>query len=141
MTLNVIATGVYEKFSIDYQVQKSLITMVFVVVALIILLYISVMRTILNLDYQVNAIELAIKKTLGYSVLMKNRRYFVTAIVICAVNIIAAIVYTHQNEAELTAVTVAVPVVLLVLNIGLIYLLIHKIEAQKLTKILKGGAL
>lgn len=140
-SLAISSTNVYEKFAIEYQLQKSLIVMIVVVTLLILLLYISVLKTILSLDYQVNATELAIKKTLGYSVFEKNRKYFISAIVIGVINLIVSTVYMMKTDMEHPWIAIVVPIVLVLLNIGLIYLMILKIEAQKLMKILKGGAL
>ena len=139
--LKASATNVYEKFQIEYQVQKSLIAVFLLVTVLMILLYVSVLRTILQLDYQVNATELAIRKTLGESIWQKNRRYFVTALVIGGINLLAAGIYVYQTEMQYPLLVLGVPLVLTVINMGLIYRLIRKVEAQQIARILKGGAL
>ena len=121
--------------------QKSLIAVFLLVTVLMILLYVSVLRTILQLDYQVNATELAIRKTLGESIWQKNRRYFVTALVIGGINLLAAGIYVYQTEMQYPLLVLGVPLVLTVINMGLIYRLIRKVEAQQIARILKGGAL
>lgn len=139
--LQISMTNVYEKFQIEYQVQKSLIAVFLLVTVLMILLYVSVLRTILQLDYQVNATELAIRKTLGESILQKNRRYFVTALVIGGINLFAAGIYVYKTEMQHALFVLTVPCLLTAINIALIYRMIRKLEAQQLSKILKGGAL
>ena len=96
---------------------------------------------ILKLDYQVNATELAIRKTLGESMLQKNRRHFVGAAAVGVINLIIAVGLSHFAHLIPIAVAIAVPAVLFILNILLICFMIRRVEKQKLTKILKGGAL
>ena len=139
--LQISMTNVYEKFQIEYQVQKSLIAVFLLVTVLMILLYVSVLRTILQLDYQVNATELAIRKTLGESILQTNRRYFVTALVIGGINLLAAGIYVYKTGMQHALFVLTVPCLLTAINIALIYRMIRKLEAQQLSKILKGGAL
>lgn len=136
-----VVTSVYEKFKIDYQVQKTLLMLSILITILVLVFYTMVLQIVLKLDYQVNAVELAIKKTLGYSVFQKNSRHFVDAIVSGVANVIVSICYLRFVDVLPTVVVIAVPIALLILNMILIYILIVRIEKQKLSKILKGGAL
>ena len=88
-----------------------------------------------------NATELAIRKTLGESIWQKNRRYFVTALVIGGINLLAAGIYVYQTEMQYPLLVLGVHIVLTVINMGMIYRLIRKVEAQQIARILKGGAL
>ena len=111
------------------------------IAVLMLVFYISEIYTVLKLDYQVNATELAIRKTLGESMLQKNRRHFMGVVTVGIVNLILAICLSHFAKLLPLTAAVAVPIVLFVLNILLICFMIHCVEKQKLTKILKGGAL
>lgn len=134
--------SVYDKFQIDYQVQKTLILLSLVISLLLIVFYVSVLRTVLQLDYQVNALALAIQKTLGDSMLQKNARHFIGAILVGIVNLIAAVVYANAEDVTISLpLLLLVPIVLLALHFALLYFLIVRIEKQQIVKILKGGAL
>lgn len=136
-----IMTNIYEKFRIDYQVQKTVLLMSLLIAFLAFVFYISVMYTILKLDYQVHATELAIRKTLGESVLQKNRKHFTSAAGVLIVNLLLAVTASIWKQLLPLQAAIAVPVILFLLNILLIAALIRKIEKKKITKILKGGAL
>lgn len=71
----------------------------------------------------------------------RDSRHFVDAIVSGVANVIVSICYLRFVDALPTVVVIAVPIALLILNMILIYILIVRIEKQKLSKILKGGAL
>lgn len=134
-------TNVYEKFQIDYQVQKSLILLCAVIIFMMVLLCVSVLRTVLQLDYQVNAVEIAIQKTLGYGTFHKNRKHFIGAATVGVLNLIGAVVYAQTTGTLPLAVAIVAPLVLFGLHCVLLCFLIQKIEKQKIVKILKGGAL
>lgn len=136
-----IITNICEKFRIDFHRQKVLLIISIAISVLIAVFFISVSYIILRLDYQVNATELAIRKTLGESMLQKNRRHFAGAAAVGAVNLLLAVCLSHFTHLLPMAAAVAVPSVLFVLNILLICFMIRRVEKQKLTKILKGGAL
>lgn len=136
-----VMTNIYEKFCIDYQIQKALLMMCLLIACLAFIFYISVMYTILKLDYQVNATELAIRKTLGESVFRKNQKHFTGAAAVLIVNLLLAVTASLWKHLLPLSSAIAVPVILFLLNILLIAVLIRRIEKQKITKILKGGAL
>lgn len=136
-----IMTNIYEKFYIDYQIQKALLLMSVLIAFLAFIFYISVMYTILKLDYQVHATELAIRKTLGESVFQKNHKHFTGAAGVLIVNLLLAVTASLWKQLLPLSSAIAVPVILFLLNILLIAVLIRRIEKQKITKILKGGAL
>lgn len=84
---------------------------------LVLTFYIMVTKIILQLDYQVNAVELAIKKTLGYSVFRKNQSHFISAAICAVLNVIAVYLLRGYVQTLPTAVLILVPVVLLCLNL------------------------
>lgn len=136
-----ITVNAYEKFLIEFAIQLTLSIVAVVLVVMILIFYISVLHRVLELDYHVNAMELAIKKTLGYSVWRKNRKHFLGAVVTAALNCIVALVFRHYYPKLSLLTTLTIPLAMLLLHILLICILIAMIERQKLVKILKGGAL
>ncbi|MBP0967862.1 MAG: hypothetical protein J5722_09515, partial [Oscillospiraceae bacterium] len=136
-----IFRSVYDKFYAEYRKRQAYLLTSLLIAVLMLVFYISEIYTVLKLDYQVNATELAIRKTLGESMLQKNRRHFVGAAAVGFVNLVLAVCLSHFAHLLPMAAAVAVPAVLFVLNILLICFMIRRVEKQKLTKILKGGAL
>ncbi len=136
-----VLTNSYEKFQIDYHRQNMLTLTAILLAVLVLTFYIMVTRIILKLDYQVNAVELAIKKTLGYTIFRKNKFHFISAAICAVLNTIAVYLLLGYVQTLPLIVPVLVPVVLLCLNLLLLHTLIHRIEKQQLSKILKGGAL
>lgn len=136
-----VIRNVYEIFLYYYHFQQAALFGTIITILLAFTFYMTVHYIILKLDYQVNATELAIRKTLGESMLQKNRRHFVGAAAVGVINLIIAVCLSHFAHLLPLAAAVAVPAILFVLNILLICFMIRRVEKQKLTKILKGGAL
>lgn len=136
-----VIRNVYETFLYYYHLQCAAFFGALITILLALTFYIAVHNIILRLDYQVNATELAIRKTLGESMLQKNRRHFAGAAAVGAVNLLLAVCLSHFTHLLPMTAAIAVPVVLFALNILLICFMIRRVEKQKLTKILKGGAL
>ncbi|HAG12375.1 MAG TPA: hypothetical protein DCG49_00755 [Ruminococcus sp.] len=130
---------VYDRFYKEYRTRKTLLLMACLVSVMMFVFYISVMYTILKLDYQVNATELAIRKTLGESMLQKNKRHFISAAAVGGLNLCIAAIAVKM--LHLSAAAVLIPVMLYLLNNVLVCVMIRRVERQKITKILKGGAL
>lgn len=66
----------------DYHNQKMFLLTAVLLAILVLTFYIMVTQIILKLDYQVNAVELAIKKTLGYSIFQKIKRILSVPLVV-----------------------------------------------------------
>lgn len=135
-----IVTNSYEKFKIDYKVQKAFLMLSVFISILVTIFYVVVQYIILKLDYQVNALELSIKKTLGYSIWQRNHRHFINAFISGTLNIIVSVIFVKMGIFESIYIT-CVPLTLIILNLILIYVLVYRIEKEKIAKILKGGAL
>lgn len=140
-TFNPILTNSYDKFQMDYHNQKMFLLTAVLLAILVLTFYIMVTQIILKLDYQVNAVELAIKKTLGYSIFQKNQTHFISAACCAVLSAIAVYLLRDYMHNLPTVVLILVPIALLLLNLLLLQALINRIEKQKLCKILKGGAL
>ena len=136
-----ISSNAYEKFQIDYRLQQALFIISIIMICLSEVFYISVVKELLQMDYQINAIELALKKVLGYSIIQKNRRYLKLAIISFISDIIISIIYCVVAKNNLYITGLIISISLLIVNLVLLYFLIRLIEKQKIVKILKGGAL
>lgn len=133
-----IASNVYDKFKMDYRLQQVLLTLSVLLIILILVFYASVTYTLLQLDYQVNAVELAVKKIFGYTIIEKNSHYFTSSIALAGLNIVISFFILRKSHLYAAAI---IPIFLLIMDTILLYIMIRKIERQQMVKILKGGAL
>ena len=136
-----VITNAYEQYKKEYDSKIVLLLIFAGVGVLIIAFYVSILRIILQLDYMINAVELAVKKTTGYSVFEKNLNNFSVTIITGIINIAVTLIYTQKTGSINVGLAVLVPVILMLLNLLLIYYMIITIEKQKISTILKGGAL
>ena len=136
-----IASNAYEKFKMDYRLQEALFIISIMLICLSELFYISVIKEILHIDYQINAIELALKKVLGYSVSQKNIRYFKLAFISCICDILISILCCIISKGTHLIYGVYISILLLGINLLLVFFLVRLIEKQRIVKILKGGAI
>ena len=71
----------------------------------------------------------------------KNQTHFISAACCAVLSAIAVYLLRDHMHNLPTVVLILVPIALLLLNLLLLQALINRIEKQKLSKILKGGAL
>ena len=136
-----VMSGINELFFNDFFLQKVLVATSLITIILIFLFIVVVEQSILYLDYQVNAVEMAIKKTLGDSILQKNTKHFVRSGITVMIDLAGSCFFIFKMNQHHYLNALIVTVILFVLNILLICFMIRRVEKQKLTKILKGGAL
>ncbi len=120
---------------------KRIVLLSSVLSVLLIILEFSFILLIIKLEYMINAKILSIKKILGYSILQKNRT-------IIGLNTFSAIIGTITNLICSCMFNISTWQVIIAVSIGLyaiesiiIVYYITKIEATKVSKILKGGCL
>lgn len=140
-TFKPIVYNAYEKFRIDYRLEEALFICAIILILLMSFFYISFQRTILLLDYQIHAIELSVKKILGYSLVEKNQASFKITLINTIINFVIACIFLFILKSVSLLIATLVLICVFILNIIIIYTLIRKIEKAQLTKILKGGAL
>lgn len=110
-------------------------------VSVFLLLLLFVLIAIINtLEYQVNAMELAIKKVVGYSLFGKNKRMLFFSIgsdVVITIGAICCMVLMRKSVVS------AVQVALIVTGLEILVCIIniYRIEKKRIVKILKGGCL
>lgn len=112
-------------------------------VSMFLFILLMVLITIITtLEYQINAMKLAIKKVVGYSLFEKNKRTLILCVGIDLIIAICAICYRICN-GKMTAVTSTAQVALIVtvLELAVCLINIYRIEKKSIVKILKGGCL
>jgi hypothetical protein len=133
--------NVYESFLNHWNTLKQSLYINCILSALIIALEMIVISTIIKIEYSVNAMELAIKKVLGYSIWQRNKKIFIITFSVIVAGIAAALVVNAKFNISQALFVIAGGVVMAVLESIVILYFVRKMEHVRIQKILKGGAL
>lgn len=138
---DVVITGVQERCE-QYKAAILRVVILNVVICLfMLLLEVTIIMTIIRMEYTVNAKELAIKKILGYSVMKKNGFLFITNVISAIAALVLVLVYSAMYDVASFPLIFLSAGILLFMEVILIYGYVIKTERTQTTKILKGGSL
>lgn len=132
-------TNVLENYNRKWLEAKRILYLNVIFTVLILLLEFTIINTIIRMEYEVNAIELSIKKVLGYSLLEKNRKIILITITTTAISIILSIILARIIGFHQIYYLALGGSIIMVSEVLLISFYIRKIERSKIPKILKGG--
>ncbi|MBB3907805.1 hypothetical protein [Anoxybacteroides rupiense] len=135
----VAKTNVFENYKNKWVMAKRVLYMNSIFSLLVLLLEWIIISSIIKLEYEVNAIELSIKKVLGHSIFEKNRKIVLMTAVTTLLSIISAVWVAYALGLSDVYYLVVGGVVIIVLELLVIVFYICKIENAKISKILKGG--
>ena len=108
---------------------------------LLLIIQIIVLSSIVRLEYAANAVELSLKKILGYGIMQKFRKKIIVMAVLYAVCMTAACILSAVlHFGTPTAVLLAVACGLL-MDMTVFWVMVKRYERSNVPKILKGGAL
>jgi putative ABC transport system permease protein len=133
--------NVLEKYENMWIVAKRVLYINLVFSALVLLLEIIIINSIIILEYKVNAIELSIKKVLGYSIFQKNRKIIMMTVITTISSMLIAIIANIIMETQIGHYLALGGLIILILEISVITFNINRIEKSNIQKILKGGNL
>ena len=119
-------------------IQQALI-MNFIFSILVLLLEGMIIHTIIKLEYEVNAIEHALKKVFGYSLFQKNRKMILITFVTSLLSIITAATCAIVLNLGSIGYMIVGGIIILILELLLISFNIRRVENAKIQTILKGG--
>ncbi len=131
---NVLESYLYRR-TLVYR--KSL--MVFTVTLIITILYLLVLVAIINIEYRLNAIEISVKKILGYSIFL---RFKTASIMVAFANVlgtvISVIINTYYGFGE-GSVIISIGAFMVIVSETLLFSIIRRYDRKKVTSILKGA--
>lgn len=133
--------NVLEKYEDMWIVAKRVLYINLVFSVLVLLLEIIIINSIIILEYKVNAIELSIKKVLGYSILQKNRKIIMMTIITTISSMLIAIIVNIVMKTQVGYYLALGGLIILILEVSVIIFNINRIEKSNIQKILKGGNL
>ncbi|MGE6313513.1 hypothetical protein ACQKD6_24220 [Bacillus cereus] len=132
-------TNVLDNYKNKWNVAKRVLYINFVFSALILFLEFIIISSIIKLEYEVNAIELALKKVLGHTLFEKHRKLISMTIATSIVSIIASVIIAKTVDINDVYYLIIGGITIIFLEVALMSFYIHKTERMKLQKILKGG--
>ncbi len=136
---NVRRTNVYESYQHRWENAKTVLYINLVFSLMMVFLELLIIGSIIKLEYEVNAVDMAIKKTLGYSLYERNKKIVLLTILTTVISIIFTEVVAILVLPDVALSLLIAGTCLLMLEMIVIFFQIRKTEADKLTKILKGG--
>ena len=98
-----------------------------------------IIASIIKLEYEVNAIELSIKKVLGHSIWQKNKKIISITLFSTVISVGIATISAQLFKWGSYHYLLIGGLVIIVSELLTITLFIRKIERTKIQKILKGG--
>lgn len=134
-------TNVLEKYENMWIIAKRVLYINLIFSDLVLLLEIIIINSIVMLEYKVNAIELSIKKILGYSILQKNRKIILMTVITTIASILTAIIVNIIMKTHVGKYLGLGGLIILILELSTIIFYINRIEKSNIQKILKGGSL
>lgn len=113
----------------------------FVLAIMFIVLQIMILFSIIQLEYTVNAIELSIKKILGYSMVERFKKHYLLSFVLYTISLIAAeIISKTMQFGNVNFILYGILFMYFMENL-IFTILAQKYDRNQIQKILKGGAL
>lgn len=107
--------------------------------AFILILEILMIRFLVRFEYTVNGMEIAIKKTLGYSLLARVRRLVLTSTLLIAVSTLAAMLLCHFLRFGNVFYVLLCGCLLLLLELGIIGYECIRMDRLQVSSLLKGA--
>jgi hypothetical protein len=134
-------TNAYTAYTQYWQLYQRGLIIGFVLFILLLFVEITVIRTIISYEYKVNAVELSIKKVMGYTIMQRYRKILLLTIVAGVVCVIAVTIILMLFQMTNLFFAIIGCGLSIVLEFFVIIFYIHKIENSQITRILKGGVL
>lgn len=136
-----IVTKVTERFEYYNNLLRQGISFCSSIAIFILFLNIILTVTIVITEYRNNAMELSVKKILGYSLVRRSLKIVLFSVISNVIVIAAAVVIGICSELYTVQTGLAVGIVLLVIDLGIEMINILRIEKESMLKTLKGGCL
>lgn len=112
-----------------------------VLAVILLILQIMILLSIIRLEYTVNAIELSIKKVIGYSILERFYRQYLLSFFLYMFSMLAAILISKKLQFGDTSFILYGIFLMYLIETLLFTIFAKRYERNNIQKILKGGAL
>lgn len=136
-----VQTNVYNAYLYKKNFIIRLISFLSSLCVIIFILDVAVLISVNTLEYRKHAMEMALKKILGYGLLERNKKIYLASIIMDVFTtfvLCLAVFFLHLFDARLSMV---VGIFITIVELTLITWNLIKIERENVQKILKGGCL
>ncbi len=131
-------TNIFEKYEYNWFVLKRVLYINLIFSLLILLLEFIIIKTIINLEFKINAMSLSIKKVLGYSYLQRYKQIILISTIGSFICIIVGTIIGAYTGINSTLSIVTGGIIIYVLDMLVIYFAIKKSEKANILNVLKG---
>lgn len=134
--------NVYENYKQSLLRNEKILIMLYGLILIFLIMESILIGTVVKIEYNINAKELAVKKILGYSILQKNLKIFLLSIIVIVIGFIFSVILCSLLRIVTTILFLFLGCVMLsLIEILFIFYYIVKIESTQVVKILKGDSL
>lgn len=134
-------SNVLDVYKHNWNITLRNMRMIITLSAFLLLLEMSLIVFIIRLEYQFNAIEMALKKIVGYSLYEKNKQIINVTLLSNFIGILAAFIISNILKLQGGYPLILIGILLLLLELCYIFYKAKKIETLTVVEILKGGQL
>ncbi len=133
--------NILDKYKDSWIIAKRILYINLIFSTLVLLLELIIINSIIRLEYKINAIELSIKKVIGYSILEKNKKIIIMVVITTILSTLISVIVSLIMKFEYAYYLAFGGVIILILELFVIMFYINKVETSEILKILKGGNL
>lgn len=135
----VTATSAQDIYEYNCQSMQRSTKLLVVISSLLILLEITITLFLVRLEYSIHGMEIAIKKTLGYSIASRKKSLLITPIIIIFCCTLSALIIEKQTNWGNTLWTVGIGCSIAIVEISITMLQSLRFDKIQIQTILKGG--
>ncbi len=128
-------------FSDNRQTLVKTVFLSVVIILLQLLIDFSLINALIKVEYSANAVELTLKKLMGYSVFRKNRSLIFLNIYSGAIGIMTAVVGFYLLSVSLKVVAVIAGLAVMAIETLILIMTIRRFEHLNTLRIIKGGVI
>lgn len=134
-------TNVYDNYIYHLKMIKRGILIGIVLLSILLLLESLIIRTILKYEYQINAIELSIKKVMGYGIFSRHKRIIGITVSCGTVGLLLAVAACFFLGLSAYSYILSGGALILITELAVVIRYIYHLESVNVQRILKGGTI
>ncbi|MBQ1787088.1 MAG: hypothetical protein II005_10275 [Turicibacter sp.] len=131
-------TNVWELYQYNWEIAKRCMKLVSLLSVFMILLESAMIVFILRLEYNFKAMEIVLKKTLGYTLFERERVLFILTITLSVISIILSIIIGALCSVKSISYLVGLGMMLTLIEISYMIYKMKQLERVKIVSVLKG---
>ena len=134
----VVKSNVWDVYQYNLNIMLRSMYINIILSILIILLEILMIGVIIRIEYQVNSIEIFLKKILGYTVWEIHKKIICMAIINALIAALTGIILGGTIEIDFFKYLIMAGIIILLINLILVLYNARNIEAKNINQVLKG---